>query len=635
MGAARLRLASLWVSQTARVLADWCLRVGAVLVAARGGATVQSAWHLATVVFISPFILLAPFNGVLCNGLPRRHVLVASAAWPLLAAAGVALGVPTMACLGLAALAAAVYSPARFAILPAAAADAHLPLPRVNGWVELGTAGAIVGGVFLGVKVVGADPPGIGSLPGVVLSLDVLCLLTALPVSFPSDLPRPEPWGRAVVDFFGDAGRVFRDRPAAASLLGLAVFQAVVTAGAGTLLTIALNRHDIRQLLGALALTGGGAALGCALAALQAHPRRNLGLVPFGAAGLLLALVWAGVAAGDSIPQAPCLLLGAFGALVNVPLRSAYLAAVPADARGNAMSVMNTAIYVVTSLAAVVLFGLTRGGLLPTASAQLGALAAVAVAGAAVALWALFPQALELTVEWFLWPMYRIRAHGPGLDYLPGRGPLLLVANHSSYLDPFWLAKRVPRPIRPMMTSAFYDLPAVRWLMVHVVRAIRVPASRFRREAPELKEAASALRAGECVLIFPEAMLRRGEFPLVRPFGQGVWHVLREIPDTPVVACWIEGGWGSFFSYRDGPPGRNKRLDWWRRIDIAFDLPRVLDPAVLDDQRATRNFLRREVLGCRRYLGLAVPEESGGAVGTEGDDDREAESGAGPHRIDP
>ena len=49
-------------------------------------------------------------------------------------------------------------------------------------------------------------------------------------------------------------------------------------------------------------------------------------------------------------------------------------------------------------------------------------------------------------------------------------------------------------------------------------------------------------------------------------FGQGVWHILHERPDTPVVVCWIEGGWGCYFSYYNGPPTVNKRFDWWRRI---------------------------------------------------------------------
>jgi hypothetical protein len=92
------------------------------------------------------------------------------------------------------------------------------------------------------------------------------------------------------------------------------------------------------------------------------------------------------------------------------------------------------------------------------------------------------------------------------------------------------------------------------------------------------------------------------------PFGQGVWHILRELPQTPVVVCWIEGGWGSFASYRGGPPMKHKSLDWRRRIDIAVAEPRVLDATVLADHLTTRAALRQACLDCRDWLGLPVSE---------------------------
>jgi hypothetical protein len=60
----RVRLASLWVSQVARVLADWCLRIVALL--AWSGAAHENgllAGNTATAVYIAPFILLAPLIG--------------------------------------------------------------------------------------------------------------------------------------------------------------------------------------------------------------------------------------------------------------------------------------------------------------------------------------------------------------------------------------------------------------------------------------------------------------------------------------------------------------------------------------------------------------------------------------------
>jgi 1-acyl-sn-glycerol-3-phosphate acyltransferase len=606
----RLRLASLWVSQTARVLADWCLRMAAV--AALLSEKRTSGWHLATAVAITPFIALSPLNGVLSNALPRRRVLAASAAFTLLAVAGcAAAGLPWVVCLGVVAVGSAVYSPVRYAMLPAAASDSGLPLPRLNGLMEMGGASAIVLGALLG-----AETPA-GSVAAVLLGLNALCLATAFPAAFPSDVVRPEPPARAVADFFRDCGRIVRDREARGSLLGLAAFQAVVTAGSGALLTLVFGREGfgLSELLRPLLLTGVGAALGCATASLQGHPRRCLGLVPLGATGLLAALAWAGLAGG--VPPVPCLLLGFMGGLVNVPLRAVYLAAVPADARGSATAAMNTAIYVLTAALAAVLLGLVEAGPLATPAAQLAALAVLAGAGAALAWYLLYPQALETVVEPVLVTMYRVRAHGPGAGRLPPRGPLVIVANHASYLDPFWLAKVAPRQVRPMMTSAFYDLPVVRWLSAHVARAIRVPTGSFRREAPELQEAIAALRAGECVVIFPEAILRRSEEVLLRPFGRGVWHILHTLPETPVSVCWIEGGWGSYFSYKGGAPTKNKRPDRGRPIDLAFSEPRPLDPAVLADHHTTRAWLRRSVLRCRAHLGLPVPSLEDGAAGAE------------------
>jgi 1-acyl-sn-glycerol-3-phosphate acyltransferase len=171
------------------------------------------------------------------------------------------------------------------------------------------------------------------------------------------------------------------------------------------------------------------------------------------------------------------------------------------------------------------------------------------------------------------------------------------------------MAKVLPRRVIPMMTSVFFDVPVLHWLMVNVVRAIRVQASSFRREAPELQEAMKQLDHGECVLIFPEGMMRRRDDQLLRQFGQGVWRILRDRPETPVVACWIEGGWGSYVSYKNGPPTKNKKFDYWWPVNIGVQAAQVLDAKLLEDQRATRQWLMRACLGARRYVGLGVPEE--------------------------
>ena len=74
-----------------------------------------------------------------------------------------------------------------------------------------------------------------------------------------------------------------------------------------------------------------------------------------------------------------------------------------------------------------------------------------------------------------------------------------------------------------MMSSKYYDLPIISFLMRNVIGAIRVQDSDYRHTAPELDEAVRRLDRGECVMIFPEGSLRRAEHHLLRNFHQGIW----------------------------------------------------------------------------------------------------------------
>jgi 1-acyl-sn-glycerol-3-phosphate acyltransferase len=431
-----------------------------------------------------------------------------------------------------------------------------------------------------------------------------------MPAWFASDIRRPESAGKAIIGFFRDCRRIWQIPDARASLVLLAGFWGLLIAGSGAIFayTHTLESWDRHiDLLQALLMVAIGTAAGAFCAGLQGHPRRALGLVPLGALGMLVTLAWAG--AKPSAILWPALALGFMAGLVFVPLRAIYQESVPADARGNALAVSNTANYFMVIVLAVPIFLLTQARIM-TGIGQVWLIAVLAGGGALIAGWLFFREVLELLIEFMIWPLYRIKGRGPGLYDFPLRGPLLVVVNHSSWLDPVWLAKVLPRRMTPMMTSLFYDKPILRWLMVRVVHAIRVEASEFRREAPELQEAVAALDRGECVVVFPEGRMRRRDDQPLNRFGQGIWHILHERPGIPVIPCWIEGGWGSYFSYRDGPPTTNKRFDRWRLIEVAVADPEIISTSVLADHRTTRAHLMRACLEARKYLGLESPAAS-------------------------
>ena len=215
----------------------------------------------------------------------------------------------------------------------------------------------------------------------------------------------------------------------------------------------------------------------------------------------------------------------------------------------------------------------------------------------------LFRPAFELSLEPIVWLIYNVTGRGSGLKHFPRTGACIVLANHACWLDPLFLAKVIPRPITPMMTSRFYNLPVLRRLMI-MFGVIQVTEKAIKKETPEIRQAIDALDRGECLVIFPEGYLRRTEEQPLRRFGQGLWQILQARPNTPLFACWIEGGWGSYTSYWNGPPTKNKKLDFRRNVKVAVLPAAVARPEVLADHMQTRYYLMNLVGVARLELGL-------------------------------
>lgn len=596
VAAARVRFGLLWVAQGTRMLADNAMRAFVVLNLAQGEVGQRdSAWHIVAGILAAAAVLLAPLNGAVSNSLPRRGVLFTSTQVSLFVVGIFAyLQSSWTLAWGLLALSWVVYSPARYALLPAVADDTQIPLTRVTGLMDMGAFTATLLGLILGVMFPAFVPT------GALLALTLSAAAT-LGINFPSDVLRPESLGTALRGFLDDCRRVAAVRPAVNSLLGLAVLRGLVSGAIGAFLAVLLRNSpdDPTQ----AALSAGleilaGIAVGSLLAGIQAHPYRTLGLIPCGFLGLTIGLTLAALYAAGTVPTGIGFVIGLMGGIINVPLAATYQATVPADARGNAMALRNLAEYLCITLVSVGLAGLAMAELV-TPAGQFALVALLAGTATLLTFWTLRRAWFELVGATVLQPVFRVHAAGPGLQHFPRTGPVLVAANHACWFDPMFLGKVVPRRIKPMMTSAFYDLPALRWLVKGVVGAIRVDNSPYRREAPELLEAVEALDAGECVVIFPEGRMRRKEERPLHPFGQGIWHILAHRPETPVVICWIEGNWGSFFSYWHGPPTKNKRFDWWRHINVYIGEPFVIDPALLAEHRPTRQYLHDRCLAMR------------------------------------
>ncbi len=265
-----------------------------------------------------------------------------------------------------------------------------------------------------------------------------------------------------------------------------------------------------------------GLALGSAAVSLQKHLRRGMGFA--GPACLLLACTMVAVIFGLITLTTAALLMGWLAGLVNAPFRTAYLASVPKDSRGNALAIMNAVVYLTMACASGLFFVATSQGWI-SPRGQIPVVAIVAALLGVTALVVFKRETVEQLFEFILWPLYRIKAKGPGLAALPIRGAAIVISNHAAWLDPIWLGKVAPPILTPLMTSQFFDKPVLGWIMKGMNAAIRVEdTGKLRRDIPELDAAIDLLDRGGTVLIFPEGHMRRKEELVLRRFGQGIWR---------------------------------------------------------------------------------------------------------------
>lgn len=126
-----------------------------------------------------------------------------------------------------------------------------------------------------------------------------------------------------------------------------------------------------------------------------------------------------------------------------------------------------------------------------------------------------------------------------GLEVVPATGPILLVSNHDSLLDPLALIDAMMwrgRQLRFLAKSTLWDS---RVLASVLDRAGQIPIRRGQGDEAALGAAISALERGEAIGIFPEGTISRGQRLRAR---KGVARLVRACPGVPVVLAAVRGG---------------------------------------------------------------------------------------------
>ena len=159
----------------------------------------------------------------------------------------------------------------------------------------------------------------------------------------------------------------------------------------------------------------------------------------------------------------------------------------------------------------------------------------------------------------------------------PRQGAVLLACNHISLLDPLivlWLGECTRRKVRFLAMAELWKTPVLRFFLEHTHQ---IPVDRASAGAlGSLESAATALRAGECVAVFPEGEISTDLELMPGKTGVARLAASTGVPVTPM------GVWGS---QRVHAKGRKPKVPWGI---AAVDRRRPTDRG-----RARRRRLRR------------------------------------------
>jgi hypothetical protein len=551
-------------------------------------------------VFILPFFLFSATAGQLADRheKPRLIRMIKLAEIGIMALAAIGF---LQASLGLLLVAiflmgthSAFLGPIKYSILPQLVSSDELVAG--NALVEMGTflailAGTLGGGilVLLDLGLSGPQLVAIGILACALLGYVASLRLPKLPAVAPELQVQ---WSLLAPTL--DILRITKKtRAVFLSVLGIswfwffgAAFLTVLPSYARD--TLHAHEHVVTLFLTVFCV---GIALGSLLCEKISGKNLELGLVPFGSIGMTwftldlflvgapkLALVAApplGLADFMHLPHAQRILfdlfaIALFGGFYTVPLYTLIQQRAQPGERSRVVAgnnVLNAAFMVVASILLAWLFA--KHVSVPHMFLVIAGLNAVV----AIYIYTLLPEFLLRFIAWILSRvMYRLTLRGH--DNVPESGPVVLVANHVTFVDWLLIAGSVRRPARFVMDHRIAATPVIS----SIFKAGKtIPIAPEHENKALLEQAfariAAELRAGEIVCIFPEGKLtKNGE---LNPFKTGIERIIAETP-VPVVPMALTGLWGSMFSRK---PASGAKLPRGFRAKLGLTIGKPVPPS--------------------------------------------------------
>ncbi len=516
-------------------------------------------------IFAVPYILFAPIAGFLSDRFSKQRVILwmqilqtfifAWFAWSLRMHEAQLTLVLSLVGFLILATQAAFFSPAKMGIMKELSGSRRLG--AVSGWLQMTMFIGILGGMWAGGTLFGRHLKATGDPWSSAYMLVIIITCVSVSQIIGSFFIHKTP-GHEEVKFksevwwehFVHLKLLFGDRPIRLAALGISYFWFLSNA-VGTILvnlskdTYPTSAADASETLSLMAASLGiGIMLGSVIAATVCRKRIELGLVPLAGIGMALAVLWAGLTPlGSQWIFGAMIGIGLAGGCYMTPLYAFVQDRAAPDQRARILSSINLMDSIVGFLAnhayvkVLVLFHVPS---------QMQLLILV-LPGLLVAAFItkLLPRSLLFTIlNTFVRLFYNLKAHHS--ERQVKTGAVLLLPNHTSYVDPLMIGSVCERDVRFVMFDELYEIKAIQWgLKVFGT----VPISRTKAKEG-VRMVADALKQEQAIVLYPEGQLTRTGF--LNEVQRGYELMARMGGNAMVQPVWIDGLWGSIFSFERG-----------------------------------------------------------------------------------
>lgn len=139
-------------------------------------------------------------------------------------------------------------------------------------------------------------------------------------------------------------------------------------------------------------------------------------------------------------------------------------------------------------------------------------------------------------------PLFKIyfRLSFKGQENIPSEGPVLVAANHASFIDPLVVAAGIKSRVGFIIIDDFFYKPLIRWFCGSTDC---IPVAEKMEGAGSMKRAIRYLKQGKTLCIFPEGGRSKDGKLMPAKSGAGILALLTGAPVIPVAVK------GSFSAY--------------------------------------------------------------------------------------